>query len=100
MAHNCFSCFHLAMADQLLLHQTPSDAGEPPCPKLDQVAIQPDWNEDVAETIQIRLKRVQMITRICRISLKPVYRQGRDFQLVLGSRCKRMFTSELERRAI
>ena len=100
MARNVFSCFPLVMADQLFLHQTPSDTGEPRWSKLDPIAIQPLWNEDVAETIQIRLERVQMITRVCRISLKPVYRQEHDFQVVSGSRCKRIFASGLERRAI
>jgi hypothetical protein len=40
------------------------------------------------------------VTRVCRISLRPVYRQGHDSRLVPGSRCKRIFTSRLERRAI
>ena len=100
MACNGLSCFSLAMADQLFFHHLRSAENKPLWPKLDQIAIQPRWNEDVAETIQIRLKRVQITTRVCRISLKPVYRQEHDFQVVSGSRCKRFFASGLERRPI
>jgi hypothetical protein len=78
MAATSFSCFPLAMADQLFFHHLRSAENKPLWPKLDQIAP----------------------ARFCRISLKPVYRRGHDFQLVLGSRCKRIFTSGLERRAI
>jgi hypothetical protein len=100
MAARGLSCFHLAMADQLFFHHLRSAENKPPWPKLDQTTIQPNWNEDVAETIQIRLNRIEAATRIYRISLRPVYRQGHDSQLVPGSRCKRIFASRLERRAI
>jgi hypothetical protein len=100
MASGSLSCFHVAMADQLFFHHLRSAENKPPWPKLDQPDIQPHWNEDVAETIQIRLIRIERATRVYRISLRPVYRQGHDSQLVPGGRCKRIFTSRLERRAI
>jgi hypothetical protein len=100
MAAADVSCFYLVMVDQLFFHHLRSAENKPLWPMLDQIAIQPRWNEDVAQTIQIRLVHIEKATRICRISLKRVYRQGYDSQLVFGGRCKRIFTSELERRAI
>jgi hypothetical protein len=100
MAAIGFPCLAWAMADQLFFHRLRSTSAEPFWPKPDQAAIQPHWNEAAAATIQIRLERVEMASRVYRISLKPVYRQGHDFQLVAGTRCKRIFASRLERRAI
>jgi len=85
------------MADQLFFHHLRSAENKPPWPKLDQPDIQPHWNEDVAETIQIRPIRIERATRICRISLRPVYRREHDLQLVSGTRVGRFFASRLER---
>jgi hypothetical protein len=52
-----------------------------------------------AETIQIRLNSGRPIARVCRISLKPVYRPEHDSRLALGAGAKRIFISSLERRA-
>ncbi len=99
MAATRFSCFPLFMADQSFFHHLRSAEYKPLRPRPDRIAIQPQRNEDVAETVPIRLECVPMATRFCRISLKPIYRQEHGFQLVLGSRCKRIFASGLERRA-
>jgi hypothetical protein len=100
MAASGYLCFPLVMADQLFFHHLRLAGNKPPWPKLDQTAIQPHWNKNAVETIHIRLNRTEAATRICRISLKPVYRREHGSQLVFGSRCKRIFTSGLERRAI
>ena len=97
MAGTSFSCFPLFMVDKLFFHHLRSAEDKPLRPKLDRIAIQPPRNEDVAETIRIQLDRIEAPARVCRISLKPVYRREHD--LVLGSRGKRIFTSRLERRA-
>ena len=78
MAAKDVFCFHLVMAEQLFIQYLHSPA---------------------AETIQIRLNHGGMAVKVCRISLKPVYRQGHDSQLILGASAKRIFNSSLERRA-
>jgi hypothetical protein len=98
MAAFNLSCFPWAMADQLFIHQMRSAAVEPPWLKTDQTAIQLNWDEEVAEIIQIRLVHIERATRICRISFKPVYRREHDLQLVSGIRVGRFFASRLERR--
>jgi hypothetical protein len=89
------------MAEQLFFHDPHSSAAQStwPEPEPERIAIQPQWNEGAAETIQIRLDHINMATRVCRISFKPVYRQGHDTQLLLGTGTRRVFASWQGKRA-